>query len=303
MFFDPKDGLRSYNYLRLGIVLAVIMLAAAIRYEIVRTPAWCDFQTSISGYYYTPVRAVFVGALVAIGLSLIVVKGEGLEDLALNLAGVLAPVVALVPTVNIGKCYSFESLPKPVVDGELQPWVVANVSNNLHALVVAGAVAVLFAAVFYLFQTSSENFNIGSEILTLIGLAVMVGLVVFGFFYLTEPPNLESVQVTHNAAAIAMFVFLALSAAINGWRLWGPEGLTRKRKFAITYWAIAGLMALTGIVILWIVNKTRIQWDHSVLVLEATEIGLFAVYWLVQTLEHSIPEERSSGPRVEGATT
>ena len=226
MFFDPRDALRSYNYLRLGIVLAVIMLAAAIRYEVVRTPAFCDFQTSISGYYYTPVRAVFVGVLVAIGLSLIVIKGDGLEDLFLNLAGVLAPVVAFVPTVNIGPCYSFESFPKPVEDGVLQPWVVANVSNNLHAMAVAGAVAVGFSLVFYLIQHRNKAFEVKSEIFTLIGLAVMAGLVLFGFLYLRETPNYKSVRATHNVAAIAMFVFLAGAAGINGWRLWGREGLT-----------------------------------------------------------------------------
>ncbi len=42
---------------------------------------------------------MFTGGLVAIGVSLIAIKGStDLEDVLLNLAGVLAPIVAFVPT-------------------------------------------------------------------------------------------------------------------------------------------------------------------------------------------------------------
>ena len=65
------------------------------------------WQHSISAYYYTPVQLFLVGALVAIGISLIALKGSiELEDAVLNFAGILAPVVALVPTPNVGRCGS-----------------------------------------------------------------------------------------------------------------------------------------------------------------------------------------------------
>ena len=65
------------------------------------------FQTSISAYYYTPVHGVFIGALVAVGTCLICLRGNtDAEDILLNLAGMFAPVVALVPTPGTGSCGS-----------------------------------------------------------------------------------------------------------------------------------------------------------------------------------------------------
>ena len=65
--------------------------------------AWIIFQTgmqgSISGYYYTGMRNVFVGALWAIGLSLLSYKGyERVDDIAGNVACVAAVGIALFPT-------------------------------------------------------------------------------------------------------------------------------------------------------------------------------------------------------------
>ena len=89
------DAIKTYRYLRVGMIGAVVLLAASISIEIVK--AGCA-QTSISAYYYTPARAIFVGAMFVVGVSLIVYKGRTpWEDNWLNVAGMLAPVVAVVP--------------------------------------------------------------------------------------------------------------------------------------------------------------------------------------------------------------
>jgi len=89
-------AVKSYRYLRLSIVVVVLALMASVVIERSHVSCW---QESISAYFYTPVQAVFVGALVAIGVSLIAIKGStDREDVLLNLAGVLAPIVAFVPT-------------------------------------------------------------------------------------------------------------------------------------------------------------------------------------------------------------
>lgn len=58
---------------------------------------------SISGFYYTPARGLFVGTVVAIGVALMAYRGytRG-ENVLLNAAGGLAVVVALCPTVDPG---------------------------------------------------------------------------------------------------------------------------------------------------------------------------------------------------------
>ncbi|WP_255583711.1 hypothetical protein [Dietzia sp. ANT_WB102] len=58
-----------------------------------------DAVNSISAFYYTPARGLFVGTLVAIGVALVAYRGytRG-ENRLLNAAGMLAMVVALFPT-------------------------------------------------------------------------------------------------------------------------------------------------------------------------------------------------------------
>lgn len=60
---------------------------------------------SLSAYYYTGVRDVFVGLLVAIGACLYLYKGFSVsENVALNLAGVFVVAVAMFPTqANCGE--------------------------------------------------------------------------------------------------------------------------------------------------------------------------------------------------------
>jgi hypothetical protein len=78
----------------IGFVLAIFI---GVGFERSKAPG-C-FQTSISAYYYTPVHGIFIGALVAVGTCLICLRGNtDAEDILLNLAGMFAPVVALVPT-------------------------------------------------------------------------------------------------------------------------------------------------------------------------------------------------------------
>ena len=59
------------------------------------------YQPSLSDYYYTPLGDIFVGMLIAIGASLTVYAGYSRqEDWVLNLAGVLAVAVALIPPLR-----------------------------------------------------------------------------------------------------------------------------------------------------------------------------------------------------------
>jgi hypothetical protein len=97
-------AIKTYRYLRISMVGAVALLGVSVVIERTNVDCW---QTSVSAYYYTPVRSVFVGVLMAIGLCLIVIKGSTpWEDATLNAAGMLAPVVAVVPTTDVGVCWS-----------------------------------------------------------------------------------------------------------------------------------------------------------------------------------------------------
>lgn len=81
----------------LGIALPfVVSLGAGIIFQ-------KAIQNSLSGYYYTGMRDVFVGTLCAIGVFLISYKGyERIDDIAADFASIFAIGVALFPTAPDG---------------------------------------------------------------------------------------------------------------------------------------------------------------------------------------------------------
>lgn len=83
----------------LGTSLPIVLLVAnpiALRLE----HSSCGWlPSSVSGYYYSPVRNIFAGALCALGLFLIAYVGADLGDRVItDLAGVFAVGVAFFPT-------------------------------------------------------------------------------------------------------------------------------------------------------------------------------------------------------------
>ena len=97
----PADFIvETYFVLRMVIALGALLLPLALVAWSTVDPA-VPMADSISAYYYTPARGVFVGVVVAIGVALMAYRGytRG-ENVLLNAAGVLAIVVALVPTAD-----------------------------------------------------------------------------------------------------------------------------------------------------------------------------------------------------------
>lgn len=285
---DDVASRKTYRYLRIGIVGAVVLLGASVLLERSKVDPDC-WQTSISAYYYTPARAVFVGALMAIGLSLIVIKGStAWEDGFLNVAGMLAPVVALVPIGNPGECWSIEPEPlptekNPAGDNVLADWVVRNIENNIEALLWAGAAALLTAVAiagiaFAVGARRGERRALsdlwtGPHRGTFFSLiAVMVFLAAGAVLFATWDRFEEN---AHGLAAYAMFGFLAAAAVVNA---------VECRKFGLRWYVrLYGLIAvLMGAAALMILMR---DWDHKTLVLEIVEIGLFAGFWVTQTRE------------------
>lgn len=96
---DENRLVIHYNLLRrgvgfLGVSLPVILVAGSM------TLADCrEVQVSISNYYHTNMRDVFIGILCAISLFLFSYHGyEKIDNRASNLAGVLGLMVAFLPT-------------------------------------------------------------------------------------------------------------------------------------------------------------------------------------------------------------
>ncbi len=94
----------NYMFLRkavgwVGTLLPVILLVANPIAVSIENSGCGLVPDSVSGYYYTPVRNIFVGALCALGLFLIAYVGYDLGDrLVTDAAGLFALGVALFPT-------------------------------------------------------------------------------------------------------------------------------------------------------------------------------------------------------------
>ncbi|MET3861700.1 hypothetical protein ABIE38_002636 [Dietzia sp. 2505] len=88
----------TYFVLRMVIAAGALLLPAALLLWVALDPG-VTMMGSLSAFYYSPARSLFVGILVAIGVALVAYRGytRG-ENALLNGAGILTIVVALVPT-------------------------------------------------------------------------------------------------------------------------------------------------------------------------------------------------------------
>jgi hypothetical protein len=263
-------AVRSYRYLRLAMVAMVLGLAVAVVHEVLRTGCW---QTSLSGYYYTPVQNLFVGALVAIGVCLVSLKGNtDSEDVLLNFAGICAPFVALVPIHDPGPC--------GVVTGDLNRDL--NIANNVVALLaVFGAALAALAALWWHNRGRADDEPPPTRI-ELLGYAesVLLFLAAVAVFRL-QPEWFD--RYGHPVAAIAMFVFVFVNVVVNAVNLYyerrGTDAPVRRLN-RYTWIALAMVVCVVGSVLL--------GWrgvEHWLLVIEAGLIGSFAVFWGLQTWE------------------
>jgi magnesium-transporting ATPase (P-type) len=248
-------------------VLVVVGLGMSIGFEHFKTAPRC-FQTSISAYYYTPVQAFFVGALIAIGACLISVRGNtDWEDTLLNLAGMFAPIVALVPTSGAGAC---RSVPNATTDRDV------NVANNVFALLAVGLVGLVILG--WLMFRAARRVGIGSRRPAFAGFVLAAVLWVVATVLFTSERHFFLTK-AHFTAAISMFVCIFLVALFDGLE-YKAKGRARSRWNRYT--AIAVAMALASIVT---GGTALFGWDYWVLAIEISLISLFALFWTLQTIE------------------
>jgi hypothetical protein len=278
-----QDCRKTYRYLRIGVIGAIVVLGVSIAIEWMNADC---YQNAISAYYYTPVRAIFVGTMIVVGFALIVYKGRSpWEDTALNFAGILAPVVAIAPTTDVGTCWSVRPIPLPVrANGTLARWVHVNIDNNFYTLLIAGGLGLILSFVLVI----AVNWKSSTPVIerlkapvnkvdteTWISL-VITGLALLAGWWLIENWGGFYTQ-AHGWAAVIMFFFLGLAVAINARAHW-----EKQRKLFWVYAGIAGLMLVGFLVI----PGRRIGGEHTVFWLETWEILMFVTYWIFQTVEN-----------------
>lgn len=253
----------TYRTLRLALLGAVGLLAISLILEILR--ADFDLRGSISAYFHSTSQSIFVGSLIAIGMSVVAIRGAGNEEFFLNLAGMLAPVVALVPVAPPGQ-------------DKLSDAMITNLKNNMAALILIGLVATL---ALWLWPKASQT-DPGRSSSIRRALLIYTGVIVIGSLVFVV---WESARPTfHYVAAISMFVCFGVVAAINWART--DHGWHHRAYGFVTIGMAIALVVIGGYKLLSEAFDTGLpEWHTSVFWLEVIEIALFAGFWTTQTIE------------------
>jgi len=291
---------KSYRYLRIAMVGLLLALAAAVFYQ---SSQQDSFLASVSAYYYTPAQAVFVGALIGLGASMIALQGRNdAEDQFLNLGGIFAIVVAIVPTgrgadfrtavqacrESGGTLLTHEASKNLDCPGvlALQDASRANVENNMAALLIVGGLTLILAAVI-LFRNWTAKRETKGRWWVLGGFFAAVLLWLLGLIALAVSVDWLADN-GHYIAAGGLLLSILLVAGANAHRRQErpsvgivPKGdvLKSPRKYPYTWIAVAMLVIAGFLIVLWLTNVISLFWVEILVAL------LFVLFWTVQTID------------------
>ncbi|MEV6816444.1 hypothetical protein [Micromonospora sp. NPDC051296] len=294
---------KTYTYLRTTMVALLVGLAVAVFYQTWRQGF---FLSSVSAYYYTPAQGIFVGALIGLGACMIALRGTtDVEDVFLNFGGMFAAVVAIVPTSR-GEDYraavraceeasgpllteaASTSLDCPTILG-LAAATRANVENNMIALLAVGVLGLLATLLFALRDRSRHRvdtsdarkvwWGFGAASIVLAGGGV-------AFWAYAE----WFIDHAHYFAAVGLLACIVIVAMANALRRQrkqrGDASAERTLRDALVgspeyyakiAWAMVGVATVGAALMFADVI--------SLFVLEIVVAALFAVFWMVQTVE------------------
>jgi hypothetical protein len=261
--------LDTYRYLRGGMAVMIVMLGAAVVIERWHATCW---QTAVSAYYFTSAHSVFVAALCVIGAMLIVYKGSNdTEDVLLNLAGILAFVVAMVPTS------------RPVLFCGSADLNIGGQSAIANVWAVVSALVVSRAASWWMYRrtgTASRRSALGTAAVWVQRLLLAAGVVT-----LVSAPDWFRAN-AHGVAAVAMFAAIILTVVITAFVTGSQDAdkCPHRRRYQLIYQCISVVMGLTLVAVV-LLHQILDGFNHAILVVEAALIIEFAVYWVVQTIE------------------
>lgn len=283
---QQEEGVyQTYYGLRLGMVVLGLMLYCSIVAILFRYG--CS-QGSISGYYYTPARPVLIGTLVAIGVGLIIYRGNTTrENTLFDIAGFLAMMVAFVPTSpptpGTG-CNRQEELLNPdlamLVGADAAREIENAYAERLNDIVSSATGISVFslffaaAAAIGLSRLLKPRFVAARPVLaderkkSLLFVLVLLGAGSAVYIYSRE----SFLGVAHLGSAILFFSLIL-------WIIFLNAGYSKRPLYKALYRSIGfGTMAAAVVVLaLWPLGIPGIFW------LETVGIAGFIAFWLVQT--------------------
>ena len=257
---------RTYRYVRLTILAATLLLAVAVAVEEVVEGS----LPSLSAAYYTPAGPMFVAGLFVVAAAFVALSGRSVEQGLLDVAAILALVIAVVPTTVEGEVCGASVRCVP-------PTVVPTVVNNGIAVASVVLVGVGAGILLSLVQGTISP----GVIVTASAVVVLVGGL--GAWALVAPGAFLSFA--HNVAAVGFFALIGAVAAIAAWR---PQRAPQRFRPAYAAVAVGILIALIGLaatLVLAVGGVDVMRPVPWVFLGEATALVLFAAFWLLQTVE------------------
>ena len=259
---------RTYRYLRIGIAGTVV----AIFVGVAQAAATYGWLTSISDYFYTPARDVFVGALVAVSLALFALSGRGAERALLDAAALFAPLIALVPTTLAPD--AVPGVAVPCTGRCFPPAYEADAANGVIVYLVLGALVLLVALLLA---------ALGEVSPAAVWPSLLIAVVVLATTALTWAFARDAfLQYAHFVATTAFFALFAAAAVRTAFPRQGPPPAPA---FRVLYAAIAAGLVLVLVAYVVLLPQATGSGIPIVLIVEAIALTLFLAFWVVQSLE------------------
>lgn len=289
---DPATtGQKTHRYLRLSLVFVVVALLLSVAMQML-VVAWEPFALgwnplpSISHAVYTPVRGVFVGALIATSLALLALSGRGRAATLLDIAAIFAPLIAVVPT-GIDPEHPIGDLRCPGPDACIPTAFLDEARAGVASYVVVVLVVVLTMAAI----RARKKLLTPSAVLVS-GIAVLMAVVVaalafvpglnddFPFNFRPYPPSIHFV---------ATLLFFGTFVAVPILHARGPVDETETpptpRQRRVYRWIARLLIADLVLLMITFIIRDAIGTFPLLLIGEAIALGLFAWFWWVQTFQ------------------
>ncbi|MBO9577168.1 MAG: hypothetical protein J7480_00180 [Microbacteriaceae bacterium] len=261
----------TYRYLRIAIAATVVALVAGVAIESTRI----GLLNSISAYYYTDARNIFVASLIACSLGMLVLSEPGPQRTLRAIGALFAPLVALIPTTT-----SSGSVPglEFVCPGGARLCVPepfeTEVTVGIGTYLIVAAAGWVTALVLRLRRPAADRTSGATLVVAALVIAAVAAVDLLAHDWL--------VFWGHGLAALAFFGVFAALAVVNAVQRTPP--VARAARIVYVLVALGMVGAVVAVLVIGIVSAETGE-SIPILGAELTELGLFFTFWVLQTVD------------------
>lgn len=292
---EEPTVLQTDRYLRLSIVFLVVTLFISVLVQSI-VLSWDPFDAgwrwlpSISHYFYSPARIMFVSVLIAASLALLAVAGRRAPATFLDIAAIFAPLIAIVPTGLDKPAPNDESLKTLTCDESncIPTDLLADVRVSVATYVLVVLVVVISMAVIR--ARKNVTTTPAHVLVSAVAVVTAVGVAALALFTKNFPFDFWPVNTVHFGVVLLFFGTFAAVPILYGWRDVEPGETppTATQKFLYRLIAVLMVADLAYLGLVFWENGSDWGWSETfpwVLVGEALALGLFAWFWWLQSLQ------------------